>query len=161
MDPSEWGPGGWKLLHSITYAQPKYPNREQQKHINRFFESLPFVLPCKKCGEHFLKFMKQYPIPSHNRTKLCRWLVDAHNNANKKNRSKLPVPIPDFTYDQANELYAYEEDILDNSMVESTCKPQWYDICKILGLVLLVLLLIGGICCWAVHRSCLGSTCVI
>ena len=78
----EWGPAGWFVLHSITFGQPEHPNAEQAKHIRQFFTSLGYVLPCKRCGEHYRQFVEQNPIPADDREKLTKWLVRLHNNAN-------------------------------------------------------------------------------
>lgn len=114
MDPSEWGPAGWKFLHSITFAQPEFPNTEQQNHIRQFFESLAHVIPCKRCSAHYQAFIRDNPVPTENRELLARWLVDLHNNANKSNRAKLPYSIPAYTYSDALKRYGYPSDVLSN-----------------------------------------------
>ena len=114
MDPSEWGPAGWTFLHAISFGQPKAPNTKQAGHIRQFFTALGHVLPCKRCGEHYRKFIDENPIPADDREQLTRWLVRLHNNANAANRQRLPVKVPEYKYADAVRRYGYDRDVLSN-----------------------------------------------
>ena len=159
MDPSEWGPGGWKFLHSITFAQPKKPNKFLQKHLRQFFESLGYLLPCSKCAKHFVEFSEKNPIPVANRDELCKWLVDAHNNANRENRERLPVSIPEFSYEQAVEMYAYDDDMINT--FEPICKPKKIDLLVIIVVVIAAIAVVATVCGLILRFSCYGSRCMI
>ena len=156
MDISEWGPAGWKFLHSITFAQPSVPNNEQKHHIKQFFTSLGYLLPCKKCSKHYREYLQSHPIPLDSRLSLTKWLVDVHNNANEENRQNLPFKLPRYTYQDAVDEYAYddEEDIIDNpknlnknSIIKKVA----------VTIIVLFLIVITSICISFIVYSCTGN----
>ena len=84
MHPDLWGPGTWKLLHSITFNYPKEPtSRDKEIHAN-FFNSLQYVLPCEKCAYHFSQNLKKYPIEEvlDEKEEFVKWLIHVHNEVN-------------------------------------------------------------------------------
>ena len=103
--------------------------------------------------------MDKHPLPCHDREQLCRWLVDAHNNANKANRRKLPVAIPDFTYKQAVDMYAYDYEVLDNE--EPACKPKTADVLFVAGSIAIAVLFILVFCGVLLYFTCFGSRCSV
>ena len=153
MDPSEWGPAGWLFLHSVTFAQPAKPNAFQQQKLRNFFESLGYLLPCMKCCKHFQEFVKKRPPPVDDREKLCRWLVDAHNNANKERRNRFPVKLPVFSYEDAVKKYAYETDVL----VEESKNERKYIRWIIYSVSVVVLLSVVSVCVGVLWFSCSGG----
>lgn len=103
MDTRFWGPSGWRLLHSITFA---YDPKDKVA-VQRFFETLPFVLPCKFCRTSLQSYLEEDPINSAlgSRDSLCRWLWRIHNKVNAKLRSQsLPVD-PDPPFEKVKEFY--------------------------------------------------------
>lgn len=156
MDPSEWGPAGWTFLHSITFGQPEHPNAEQAKHIRQFFTSLGYVLPCKRCGEHYRQFVEQNPIPADDREKLTKWLVRLHNNANASSRSRLPVKLPEFRYEDAVRRYAYDRDVLSNP---PGCGS--FSIGIMILFVTVAMILVAGAVALLVYSCSGGRTCPI
>ena len=153
MDTSEWGPAGWKFLHSISFAQPEFPNEAQQSYIKAFFTSLGHVLPCKRCSKHYLEFVEQNPVPAEKRSELTRWLVRLHNNANKRTRSALPVPIPEFTYAAAEKRYAYPSDVLSNPPPAQLSGSL---LALAIVFAVMVLIVLGG-CVALLVQSCTGG----
>lgn len=125
----------------------------QQQKLKQLFDSLGYVLPCVKCCKHFREFVHKHPPPVGNREQLCRWLVDAHNNANEENRSKYPVRLPPFTYEDAVKQYAYERDVLTDSADKEKRQIQWS--VYIVVIVLVVLLVVG--CSVGLVFSCSGG----
>jgi hypothetical protein len=52
----------------------------------KFFDSLPYVLPCEKCREHLKRHMEKYPIDAAlagGRSTLFTWSVNLHNAVNR------------------------------------------------------------------------------
>lgn len=102
MTNSYWGPMTWKTLHCITYYYPHNPSNEIKKLYADFFNTVVVaILPCPICQKHYLKQLRDRPIYNnlHDRRSLSRWLVDLHNNVNKRNRKRI------IKYEEADELY--------------------------------------------------------
>ena len=79
MDTRFWGPSGWKLLHLITFASPK-------KDLCAFFNTLPYVLPCKFCRASLSEYYMEDPCEKADN--LSRWLWRIHNKVNEKLRGQ-------------------------------------------------------------------------
>jgi hypothetical protein len=107
MDTRFWGPSGWKLLHLITFEYSDSP--ENSKIYAQFFETLPYILPCKFCRASLTDYYRKYPfklqdllIPNIN---LKRWLYDIHNCVNDKLRKQGLNPSPNPKYIKVKEFY--------------------------------------------------------
>jgi len=110
MDTKFWGPSGWKLLHLITFTyEPSH-----SKEVGKFFELLPFVLPCKFCRASLTEYMDADPIDLKSRPALTKWLWRIHNKVNDKLRSQglLHEPNPSFNTVKA----VYEERVAQGCM---------------------------------------------
>ena len=75
IDPSQWGKSGWIFLNSIALTY-KPENKEKYK---VFFEQLPYILPCRTCGENLFKNMSSLNDALENKEKLIKWLIDLRN----------------------------------------------------------------------------------
>ena len=84
MDTKFWGPSGWKLLHLITFT---YEPRNK-KEVAKFFELLPYILPCKFCRASLTEYMDADPIDTKTRLTLSKWLWRIHNKVNDKLRGQ-------------------------------------------------------------------------
>lgn len=149
MNPTEWGPAGWKFLHSITFAQPEKPNAQQSQHIRNFFNALGHLLPCQKCARHYLEFLSENPVPTGSRDSLTRWLVRLHNNANRATRERMPVKLPEFRYEDAVRVYAYPDgDVIPNPVDSTRAHPAivTISVAVVVALVLGCLLLLVHAC---------------
>ena len=85
----EWGPAYWRVAHSVTWLYPEQnPTQQQQDRVRLFFELLPDLLPCPLCGNHFRETTATvHPITEQvlsSRSTLARWLVDVHNEVNRR-----------------------------------------------------------------------------
>jgi hypothetical protein len=100
IDKMDWGPAGWKFLHSLTFAYPHSPTLEQQRSADSFFESLANLLPCDACQDHYREEFRLRPVDSRSQATLSSWLVDLHNRVNVR----LNKPIVSYT--QASQLYS-------------------------------------------------------
>jgi hypothetical protein len=84
MQVNEWGPAGWKFLHTITFNYT--PTEESKKKYKEFFSTLSFVLPCPYCCTSFSFYAKSVPIDEYleSREGLSYWLYCIHNLVNQK-----------------------------------------------------------------------------
>jgi len=62
-----WTAACWSWLHHCT------PSKEA-------IDLLPFMLPCTECSAHMLRFRQEHPPYEP----LSRWLVDLHNDINRR-----------------------------------------------------------------------------
>ena len=87
MDTRFWGPSGWRLLHSITFA---YIPRTDKSAVREMFLMLPFVLPCKFCRASLSDYMEKHPLEPalESQEALTRWLYIIHNEVNAKLRNQ-------------------------------------------------------------------------
>ena len=110
MDTRFWGPSGWRLLHSITFA---YNPSKDKTNARIVFEMLPFVLPCKFCRTSLTEYMDTYPLEPalESSALLSKWLWNIHNSVNAKLREQsLPVEN-DPPFEKVKEMYT---DILNS-----------------------------------------------
>lgn len=114
MDTRFWGPSGWRLLHSITFA---YNPRTDKSDTRVAFEMLPFVLPCKFCRASLQEYMEKDPLESalESRDTLTRWLWRIHNEVNAKLRSQNTPVDPDPSFKQVVLFY---EDLLSTGCTQ-------------------------------------------
>lgn len=102
MDTRFWGPSGWRLLH-LAVATPK--QERELVAVNKNFEELPYVLPCKFCRYSLSGYYEQHPIPE-SFPKYERWLYEIHNEVNGKLRSQNILNQPNPTYEDIHKRYA-------------------------------------------------------
>lgn len=104
MDTRFWGPSGWKLLHYITF---KYDPLKQKKHICEFFETIPYVLPCKFCRASLTEYYEKHPLKPalKSRATLTKWLYTIHNEVNAKLRAQSIHVSPDPPFKEVSEYY--------------------------------------------------------
>lgn len=101
MNVNQWGPAAWKFLHAASFAVDEYPTKTDQKRISKFFETLPYMLPCKICRQHFLDFAQDQPIDTSSRKTITQWIVNLHNNVNKLNKKRI------VTYEEVENKFSY------------------------------------------------------
>mgnify|MGYP000904851637 FL=1 len=101
MNPEVWGPGAWTFLHSITMYYPDNPTNEQKMNHKDFFENLQNILPCPTCSKHYYDNLKKYPLDEalESKDKLTKWLIDIHNEVNKKNNKRT------YSYEEVIKIY--------------------------------------------------------
>lgn len=111
MDTRFWGPSGWKLLHLATFDYKYSPSNEVT--YAQFFESLPYILPCKFCRASLTDYYRQYPFLTPNATTvkldhtldLKKWMYNIHNCVNDKLRKQGLNPNTDPKYSEVKEFY--------------------------------------------------------
>lgn len=85
-NPYVWGPFFWTSLHVAASQYSLTPTEEERKGFTSFFESLVYVLPCKKCRNDYSEILKYSPVYPHtlSRTDLSVWVWRLHNTVNQK-----------------------------------------------------------------------------
>lgn len=86
MDTRFWGPSGWKLLHVATFL---YTPKDRQVYHD-FFETIPYILPCKYCRHSLSDYYEKYPLKEalDSQESLVKWLYQIHNCVNDKLRDQ-------------------------------------------------------------------------
>jgi len=84
-----WGPPAWTFLHTITFNYPDNPTNQDKQNYFNFFNSLKHVLPCNKCKEHYKENSIELKNNLNSKDDLVKWLIDIHNEVNKKNGKKI------------------------------------------------------------------------
>ena len=99
LTKQEIGRHAWALLHSVAASYPIEPTNEDKKQVEDFINGLAYNFPCKICGKHFVKLLKDNPIKNNNREELVYYLCDIHNIVNKV------LEKPHFDCDKAFEIW--------------------------------------------------------
>lgn len=94
MDTRYWGPSGWKLLHLIAFDY-EYSAASAITYAN-FFETIPYILPCKFCRSSLTDYYKLHPYTPSSlsngymdpKLDLKRWMYTIHNCVNNKLRKQ-------------------------------------------------------------------------
>ena len=107
MEPNVWGPPGWIFLHTVTFQYPENPTDLDKQKYYTFFNSLKNVLPCPNCREHYRENFENIPIRLESREDLIEWLIDIHNEVNKKNNKRIYTYKE--VYDKYNKMYGLGE----------------------------------------------------
>ena len=98
MDTRYWGPSGWRLLHLISFATKVNPT------VCAFFETLPYILPCKYCRKSLSEYMMADPVEC-NKKGLAKWLWRIHNDVNDKLRAQKINTEPNPSFATVEEIY--------------------------------------------------------
>ena len=93
----------WKILHNITFKYPKHPTIKIKQLIHFFFNKEVIKIPCNICRQHYIQYISKKPIEQVSSIKinLINWLIDLHNEINKKNNKII------FNYKQIYNMYSY------------------------------------------------------
>jgi hypothetical protein len=91
MNTFVWGPPTWKLLHSMSFADPG-ALRDAVEGVVQFMDSLGEVLPCIYCRESYARFVGDMPsVRSAIQTgTLARWMYTLHARVNSKLGAQTP-----------------------------------------------------------------------
>ena len=87
MDPKIWGPIFWYIFHIISYS---YIDSERNRYI-KFFRSMPYILPCLVCTDHFKNTLDKHPPETNivSRNSMIKWMNNIHNRVNKRLGKRL------------------------------------------------------------------------
>jgi hypothetical protein len=111
MDTRFWGPSGWKMLHLITFHYSYSP--ENAILFAKFFETIPYILPCKFCRSSLTDYYKQHPYTHKEITNgymnpqldVKKWMYTIHNCVNNKLRKQGLHPASNPTYTSVMQYY--------------------------------------------------------
>ena len=85
IDPKYWGKCGWIFLNSIGLT---YDEKLKDKY-KQFIQSLPYVLPCKKCGSHLKNNIDNIDDILKNKETFLNWLLYIRNNICKEQQKEV------------------------------------------------------------------------
>jgi hypothetical protein len=100
MDTRFWGPSGWRLLHLIAFTAKQLPKQK----LYTFFETLPYVLPCKFCRASLTDYYAVDPIPQKPED-YAHWLYRIHNRVNGKLREQKLLETQDPAWTDVKRQY--------------------------------------------------------
>jgi hypothetical protein len=84
-----WGPPAWTFLHTVSFNYPDNPTDQDKQNYFDFFNSLKHVLPCDKCKKHYKENSTGLKNNLNTKDDLVNWLINIHNDVNKKNGKKI------------------------------------------------------------------------
>jgi Erv1 / Alr family len=84
--PEVFGPPLWFSLHTMASKYPENPSTLKRTSCVQFLRSLPELLPCEDCGDHFRIFMQSADLDDAcgSRAGLSRLMCHAHNGVNSR-----------------------------------------------------------------------------
>ena len=94
IEPRLFGPSFWGAIHYAALGAPDILDETHKLIYMNFYKSLPQILPCSACGQHFAELLQEIPINPYLNTseRLFEWTVIAHNVVNKRlNKPELTV----------------------------------------------------------------------
>lgn len=101
IEPKYWGKNGWIFLNSIALTY-KPENREKYK---IFIEQLPYILPCKKCGDNMKNNLSTLDKALESKQNFIEWLINIRNEIYLENK-KCDNQIKQVSLsDTLNEIY--------------------------------------------------------
>ncbi len=85
IDPIYWGKSGWIFLNSIglTYRP------ENKIKYKLLIEQLPYILPCRTCGNNLFKNLDGLDEALESKENLLRWLLKIRNDINIEQGRKI------------------------------------------------------------------------
>lgn len=108
MDTRFWGPSGWKLFHLITFDYT-YSSENAIVYAN-FFETIPYILPCKFCRSSLTDYYREHEYRLQNgfmdpMIDLKKWMYTIHNCVNDKLRKQGLIMSPNPPFSKVKALY--------------------------------------------------------
>lgn len=109
-----WGPSVWAAMHYIALGYPDHPTATERQTYIRFYRTIPDVLPCTLCRNHFHKILASDPVDdsTKNSTTLFNWTTRVHNRVNET------LGKPQFSNVDAISKYL-GNNIVDNNSISS------------------------------------------
>lgn len=89
-----WGPVAWHHLHTVGFAFPENPSREEREDMTLFLRYFAATLPCGDCRSSFQEILFTRFKPNTHLVdcdSISRFLFLAHNEVNAK-LGKAVVP---------------------------------------------------------------------
>lgn len=145
ISPKVFGPFMWATIHYICLGAPDKLTDQDKSAYTNFFNNLPYIMPCKSCGEHLKQNLITLPISNSLNTKedLFKWSVDLHNLVNKQ------INKNEITLEEAYDIWLKKipsMGILSTNIVnvqDNTKDKNNKKILIIIGIIIILLLLIN------------------
>lgn len=156
MQATEWGPGAWKFLHAITFAQNRHISPEQKQRLKQFFELIGYMLPCGVCQKHYRDYVRDHPVPVDDREQLSRWLVDLHNHVNVITENSF---IQNMEYADVRDVYAYDYEPIGPHDAPNKVSEKKTATSVVAATVFSLLALVAGVVFFLMYTSCRQGRC--
>jgi hypothetical protein len=101
IDPEYWGKSGWIFLNSIALTY----DPSNKEHYRQFILQLPYILPCKTCGDNLKKNMDNLDEALESKENLILWLINLRNEIYITNHTKWKQKNFNSTFDEI--FYTY------------------------------------------------------
>ena len=84
--PETWGSNLWFAIHTWALSYPLNPSDADRFAAAAYFNNLPNLIPCPKCGSDFAAILLMYPVENalDSRADLVEWSWRVHNIVNQK-----------------------------------------------------------------------------
>lgn len=91
LEPSLWGPYFWTTFHFIASGYDNNPNPSIKLTMKNFIQSIPVLLPCRKCQDHAFDFLRCFNLNKvvESRKDLFTFFFNFHNVVNKRLKKPL------------------------------------------------------------------------
>jgi hypothetical protein len=107
---STWGPHAWVFMTLVAANYPLRPSKDDAIWYYTFYKSLGHVIPCGECRREYCKMIGDHKKPSlclhmkmflqnpsdspgTARKRVFTWVVNIHNNVNKRKRRKIETNV--------------------------------------------------------------------
>ena len=113
--PSVWGPLLWKVLHGLVIGGIPSLQRDSERECIWILNHLEYILPCKECAEHLVRFRQKYPVPK-SYTTIGEWICNLHNSVNEK-LGKEVVPYEQRTATDVGDWRLFLDSVKDSILL--------------------------------------------
>lgn len=141
MNPKDWGPHMWYILHLLSFTYPDNPSYADKRIFNDFYTNMRYLLPCSFCRKHYSQYISEYPIGPHldRRIDLVKWVIQIHNFVNLSLGKPQVPPEAVINFYQANQ-YKFTGKIPDEYLppkgTSSEDKWRWWMKIFLIGLAI-------------------------
>lgn len=143
LTKSQWGPKLWQFLHACSFAFPENPTPDETEAFQKLLQALRIILPCPMCRDHYCSFLETNPAPATCGSELQQWMVDFHNDVNKRTGK------PTVNIDEARGIH--HADDAKSQCAESQCNNKFWKIFAFVVTGLLALVLVIGFALTRTH----------
>ena len=125
IDPEYWGKSGWIFLNSIALTYEPI----HKENYRQFILQLPYILPCKTCGENLKKNIPSLDNALVSKENFILWLINVRNGIYDDNHQNWKQKNFKETFDEI--FYTQETKV----------NMYWWMFFSILVLIMLIYLL--------------------
>lgn len=102
IEPKYWGKNGWIFLNCIALTyKPEYKDKYKV-----FIEQLPYILPCKTCGDNMKNNLNSLDKALNSKQDFINWLINIRNEIYLDNKESFGDNVKQVSLsDTLNEIY--------------------------------------------------------